>query len=99
MLISEKKKFIFVHVQKTGGVTLQQVLREHAPDTRLWHGRHGHASTGVADIGRARWERYFSFAFVRNPWDRLVSHYAMIREKIDALSPEQSEEARPFKFE
>lgn len=99
MLISKKKKFIFVHVQKTAGISLQQVLQKHAPDARLWHGRHSLASTGVAEIGREQWERYFSFAFVRNPWDRLVSHYSMIREKIDELTPEQREEARPFKFE
>lgn len=99
MLISKKKQFIFVHVQKTAGISLQQVLTSHAPDARLWHGRHGHASSGLAEIGRKRWERYFSFGFVRNPWDRLVSHYSMIRDKIDELTPEQRAEPRPFKIE
>ena len=99
MLISKKKKFIFVHVQKTAGISLQHVLTSHAPDTRLWHGRHSHASSGLAEIGREKWERYFSFGFVRNPWDRLVSHYSMIRDKIDELNPEQRAEPRPFKFE
>lgn len=99
MLISRKKKFIFVHVQKTAGTSLQKVLRANAPDARLWHGRHGHALTGMEEIGRERWERYFSFGFVRNPWDRLVSHYAMIRDRIAELTPEQREEAKPFKIE
>ena len=99
MLISDKRKFIFVHVQKTAGTSLQNVLRAHAPDARLWHGRHGHASSGIAEIGRERWERYFSFGFVRNPWDRLVSHYAMIRDRIEELSPEQRQQAHPFKIE
>lgn len=99
MLVSKKKKFIFVHVQKTAGTSLQRVLRNHAPDARLWHGRHGLASTGVAEIGRERWERYFSFGFVRNPWDRLVSHHSMIRDRITGLTPDQREEARPFKIE
>ena len=99
MLISKKKQFIFVHVQKTAGISLQSVLTSHVPDVRLWHGRHGHASSGLAEIGRERWERYFSFGFVRNPWDRLVSHYAMIRERIDELTPEQRAEPRPFKIE
>lgn len=99
MLISKRKKFIFVHVQKTAGTSLQKVLRTHAPDAKLWLGRHGLASDGVAEIGRERWERYFSFGFVRNPWDRLVSHYSMIRDRIDELAPQEREVARPFKIE
>lgn len=99
MLISDQKNFIFVHVQKTAGTSLQKVLRAHAPDVRLWLGRHGHALTGAEEIGRGRWEKYFSFGFVRNPWDRLVSHYSMIRDRIAELTPEQREEARPFKIE
>ena len=99
MLISKKKKFIFVHVQKTAGTSLQKVLRSNVPDTKLWLGRHGRAVDGVAAIGRERWERYFSFGFVRNPWDRLVSHYSMIRDRITELTPEQRREAHPFKIE
>jgi hypothetical protein len=68
MLISKKKKFIFVHVQKTAGTSLRRVLRENASDARQWHGRHGHASSGIAEIGRERWDQFFSFGFVRNPW-------------------------------
>jgi hypothetical protein len=99
MLISKKKKFIFVHVQKTAGTSLRKVLREQAPDSRLWLGRHGHASSGIAEMGRARWDDYFSFGFVRNPWDRLVSHYSMIQDRIAVLTPEQRSQARPFKVE
>ncbi|HVF37606.1 MAG TPA: sulfotransferase family 2 domain-containing protein [Sphingomicrobium sp.] len=96
MLVSRKRNFVFVHVQKTAGTSLQRVLREQSPDARLWHGRHGHASAAIADIGRSKWDRFFTFGFVRNPWDRLVSHYSMIREKIDALTPAQRQQARPF---
>ena len=99
MLISRKRNFIFVHVQKTAGTSLRRVLREHAPDARKWHGRHGHASSGIAEMGRKRWDRYFSFGFVRNPWDRLVSHYSMIRDRIEQLTPEQRREPHPFKVE
>lgn len=99
MLISKKKKFIFVHVQKTAGTSLRKVLKAQAPDARLWLGRHGHASSGIEAMGREAWDRYFSFGFVRNPWDRLVSHYSMIRDRISELTPEQRREARPFKIE
>jgi hypothetical protein len=99
MLISKKKRFIFVHVQKTAGTSLRNVLRKYAPDACKWHGRHGHASSGIAEIGREQWDRYFSFGFVRNPWDRLVSHYCMITDRIAELTPEQRRQARPFKVE
>ncbi len=99
MLISNQRRFIFVHVQKTAGTSLQKVLRDNAPDARIWLGRHSHASAGVALLGRKRWEAYFSFGFVRNPWDRLVSHYSMIRGKIEELTPAQRQQPKPFDIE
>lgn len=99
MLISKRHNFIFVHVQKTAGTSLTKVLRREAPDARQWHGRHGHASAGIAELGRNSWDGFFSFGFVRNPWDRLVSHYSMIRDRIADLTPEQRELPKPFKIE
>ena len=81
MLVSDQAKFVFVHVQKTAGISMETVLKEHFPDLRQWHGRHGHASDAIAEWGRDRWDGYYSFAFVRNPWERLVSWYAMIRAR------------------
>ena len=73
MLISHRQRFIFVHPQKTGGSSIETVLKARCPDAIHWHGRHGHAQAGLDEIGRERWKEYFSFCFVRNPWDRLVS--------------------------
>ena len=99
MLISSHGRFIFVHVQKTGGVSLEDVLSSHYSDTSSWHGRHGHARSGLDELGIDRWKSYFSFGFVRNPWDRLVSYYSMIRAQIDALPPEERKSPRPFDLE
>lgn len=80
MLISDARRFIFVHVQRTGGTTLDAVLREHVPDARRWLGTHDFARRARQELG-PRWDDYFTFAFVRNPWDRLVSWYEMIVQR------------------
>jgi len=97
MLVSDQARFIFVHVQKTAGLSFEAVLRENFPDLRQWHGRHGRARDGVTEWGAQRWEAYFSFAFVRNPWDRLVSWYSMIDRERRALPFHKRWQRAPFK--
>jgi hypothetical protein len=89
MLISNSGKFIFIHIEKTGGCSIEQVIKEHVPDARHILGRHDHASLAKSEIG-AEWGQYFKFAFVRNPWDRLVSWYTMITERA-SIQPEHSQ--------
>jgi hypothetical protein len=96
VLVSSEGRFVFVHVQKTGGTSIESVLTRAYPDARLWLGRHSHARAGQAELGADPWEASFSFAFVRNPWDRLVSWYAMIRNAFDALGPFKRLSPAPF---
>ncbi|MHC4946986.1 MAG: sulfotransferase family 2 domain-containing protein [Planctomycetota bacterium] len=79
MLKSDSRRFIFVHIQKTGGSSVKQAIRRHVPDARRFLGTHDGAGPGQQELGR-RWNKYFSFAVVRNPWDRLVSWYSMISQ-------------------
>ena len=99
MLVSHQAKFIFVHVQKTAGLSFESVLRENFPDLQQWHGRHGMACDGMAEWGRERWHTYYSFAFVRNPWDRLVSWYSMIDRERRSLPFYRKWQSSPFKRE
>lgn len=99
MLVSHKAKFIFVHVQKTAGLSFQAVLQEHFPDLVRWHGWHGHAKDGIAEWGLERWNEYYSFGFVRNPWDRLVSYYSMIDARRRRLPFYKRWQHSPFKQE
>jgi len=59
--------FIFIHINKTGGSSIERALG--APFQHL-------TALELRDrLGDRRWADRFSFGFVRNPWDRVVSHY------------------------
>ena len=111
MLISESKQFVFVHVQKTAGTSLAQILAPHclqpsrsrlnriASDLRLvdWRRHHFHRHDSLRRVQSvlpvAVYRNMFKFAFVRNPWSRLVSYYEFIlrtkdhhrRDKVENL--------------
>lgn len=78
MLISEKYKFIFVHIQKTGGTSIMEALAKVVPDLKPLGFKHDGIDEAVKILGRKRLKEYYKFAFVRNPWSRLVSWYSMI---------------------
>jgi hypothetical protein len=97
MLINSLRKFIFVHVQKNAGLSVEKALLAQFPDSHVWHGRHGRAIEGLREMDRAEWDGHFSFAFVRNPWDRMVSWYEMIDEARKKLSLLQRRCQKPFR--
>ncbi|NES08461.1 MAG: sulfotransferase family protein [Okeania sp. SIO2F4] len=80
MLRYHKHKFIFVDAQKTAGQSLTETLKKNVPDLEklVTKQKHGSAITGRDILGVDKWNEYYKFAFVRNPWDRLVSWYSMI---------------------
>ena len=87
MLVSDSKKFIFIHIQKTGGTSLRNVLKGTIPD--LEEGRGGKYHVPLSDIlksyPRLRCDDYYTVAFIRNPWDRLVSWYSDISRNTKIL--------------
>ena len=64
-------KFIFIHIPKTGGMSLKTELlhRRNFPN----EGYGGHRRR--ASYYNKNNKNHFKFTFVRNPWDRFVSCY------------------------
>jgi chondroitin 4-sulfotransferase 11 len=59
--------FVFIHINKTGGCSVGEALG-------ITH-EHRTALEKRAELGEATWLKKFTFAFVRNPWDKVVSQY------------------------
>jgi hypothetical protein len=76
MIISDTKKFIFIHIPKTGGMSVRSSLEKYGR-TMQNKNLSKHVKAKIAKM-HTNWNAYFKFAFVRNPWSWLVSgyHYA-----------------------
>jgi len=59
--------YVFIHINKTGGSSIEKALS--LPF------EHKTARQKIAEIGVDRWRDKLSFSVVRNPWDKVVSHY------------------------
>ncbi len=96
MLVSHSHKLVFVHIQKTGGQTVSKVLKTNVSDISRLKPKHTFAAQGMDEL--EDWDEYFKFAFVRNPWDRMVSWYSMIRNHhitpLDEIPVAQREKIR-----
>jgi hypothetical protein len=66
-MINHKHKFIFIHINKCGGTTIDTLFNgEFAGHKKAFH---------YEELYPKEFNNYFKFTFVRNPWDRVVSFY------------------------
>lgn len=68
-------KVVFVHIPKTAGTSIHRAIGGNPIDKKMRMKKHYSASEICELIGKKGWEQAFKFAFVRNPWDRLLSQY------------------------
>lgn len=110
MIISNSKKFIFIHIFKTGGTSMNSLLGPHMNfsfklvywfkiPAKIWKvielifglsdygqryitGYHKHVTAQeVRDkMGQSKYGNYFSFCFVRDPYDLMISLYSYIKQ-------------------
>jgi len=89
-MISHSLNCIYIHIPKTAGTSVIQTLKradssEHSmarqtfpfePDDNKFSPPPPHLrAVDYINLDKEKFDRYFKFAFVRNPWDRIVSEY------------------------
>lgn len=74
MIISHKYKIIFIHIYKTAGTFIVQLLKNLDPDCEDLYG-HISAQNAKEKINSEIWENYTTFCVVRNSWDWQMSLY------------------------
>jgi hypothetical protein len=75
-MINHRYKFIFIRLPKTGSQSIGKILNqlENDPTSPNPPG-HQTARDYLKCLGHKTFYQYSKFGVIRNPWDRVVSHY------------------------
>ena len=96
-MINHEHKFIFIHIPKCGGTSVENALFKPVkkrtvkdlwmlPNKYQTGGlQHLMASHIIQEVGEDIFSKYFTFSFVRNPWDKMVSQYTYTIAKRPTL--------------
>ena len=86
-MISHKHKFIFIHIPKCGGHTIETVFNAWGDRDKFFVGRsRQHWKLKKILDHHPNCKKYFRFTFVRNPFSRLVSEYHYTKLEASAFS-------------
>lgn len=70
-MVSEKHSCVFIHINRTGGASIEQALGR---DSKT-KANHLSARHQARKLGMRQFREYFSFSIVRNPWEKMVSMF------------------------
>src|SRR4030095_884398 len=97
-MISHQHKCIFIHIPKCGGTSLENIIwPEPRKTSDLWMGfiskYHNKYQTGGLqhltanlirqEVGSEKFNEYYKFTIVRNPWDKAVSQFFYMQKRPD----------------
>jgi Sulfotransferase family len=88
VFVSHRFKAIFVHIQRTGGNSIQRIFQRFDPDLietapvdpAALRTKHCYLSDLEAALDSRTFREYTKFAVVRNPFDRLLSWYHFFKD-------------------
>lgn len=73
--VDHKFNFFYLHITKTAGTSVHKCFKD------FFIGSYEFLPHGyITSYKNSNLENYFKFSFVRNPWDKVVSHYFFIKK-------------------
>lgn len=90
MIIAHDLQAIFIHVHRTGGTSISNLFWQKGGVNVEEVAAHGNYRSREKDV-LFRYPDYFTFGFVRNPWARLLSWYALTQKVGDRPVDEKSD--------
>ena len=85
-MIDFERKFVFIHITRTGGSSVERALGGKLQD-------HRKPRMYQREYGENIFNDLFTFTVARNPWDKIVSHYCYQRSHLK----NNIEESHPIK--
>ena len=95
MLICHKHEFIFIHVHRTGGTSIMNLLKRELGTDVTEISEHGNVNSSERILIEENPD-YKIIGMVRNPWDRILSWYALINKWNDFTIEESRGEFQKF---
>jgi|HubBroStandDraft_5_1064220.scaffolds.fasta_scaffold108734_2 hypothetical protein len=87
MIVSDSHRFVFAHVPKCGGIAMRAALAPFADGQAAVLSATTHETLPAFIARKPELSSYYKFAFVRNPWERLVSFYVYARRHLARTLP------------
>ena len=91
MILDMIKKFCFIHIPRTAGVSITRTLREACLESDIYyhHNRHITAQSLKTSLMRNQektWNSLFKFAIIRSPFDIIESDYCLTLLQLNKMN-------------